>query len=60
MSSIKIPKTEFEVFEQLVQRAHDTHGPYLPLQVKNELEGMAQKINYDFDEGTGDQFKFNS
>lgn len=53
------PTTEEEMFEECVQLAHDKYGPLLPLQVKNELEGMARAIGYDFDEDTPDQYKQN-
>ncbi len=56
---MKIPSNPHEIFEQLVQQAHDKYGPHLPVSVKNELERFAESIGYTFDEDTHDQFKFN-
>lgn len=51
-----IPTNEFQMFENLVQMAHDKYGPLLPLEVKNELEKLARDVGYNFDEDTADQF----
>lgn len=45
--------TNFEMFEFLVQKAHDTYGPLLPLSKKNELEQIAEHIGYDGDIRSG-------
>lgn len=57
---MKIPTNEHEMFERLVQQAHDKYGPHLPVSVRNELEKVARDCVYVFDEDTKDEFDFNS